>query len=655
MPALWNLNSPFSTTANDGQRRWRIFCEENCVGNKVGNTPIFVVSKSTGELTPIPSTKNEIERGWIEFRNTHLGSSGKNIWVFPLYDENKTPIDASKVLRYEIRVPGTIAAKMEKFVAVAAVLGIEDVNDIIEVSEDGKKVNETIAAAAAAIKGVTTKELRDMWAIVMDDPGYANSFGLVAKNLRRACGNLENYSLLSTSDWNAIKKHSVDVLNGGKDKIHFKHNLSGDKWNPADLCFTTIKDLKDQMLSLKDITELNEFFNDGVAKKTIFPISVKKDSSAIKGAAGITSYMLSTDYDANAAYDCIKKGEVRGVRILYNRNKKEDSEDFIFTDRQLRGIDWVRRNKDQVAKVAMLAAGLFNLSSNFYIVNDKDCEIPNKSKGENPQISHVVINLSGDACWVKVDKIDEYFVIRSKGSTQMSTEQKKLTAYAPTQDWIDAAIARTQEKKPRNLLVESLEESISDEDLLQYLKNPQNAPTPEIGDFVAVLGSLMDEGQKVEILENQNKPALLEFLMESKVKPALELLESKNKFKIVFEKQNVDLVVGDFDLVESRSKIVTPAILESTPNVTLFESTEYSDLAEHVYQNVCEFVQLLKNRGYRKITSDDIFENCGLIEDHQTFDFLMWFAALRDFDLCDLKREDIAQTKDRVVFRPIPR
>lgn len=411
--AKWSKTSTWNPNANRGQIRFDRFKEQY---------PSAIFKNKDGKTVPITEFNNYdvLKKALGSSKGSNPVGSEFTIDIGDGVFKELTDLDSNT------RSSGTNAIVMEVFVACCALMPIHSYNDFLKYIDNGSNEQDLLNR----MNGVTKNELNNILAVVEDDHSYAEQFIKVGKKIHEIAHmkNPNNYTLLSLSEWNAIKKIGGTVLSNA-----LGTSVKGDKWNPADIVLIRndfkLEELK-KFTKTSDIVELNDTFDNMVQSGIIVPISIKKTPDAIRGSRGI-SKEIDAEFDKinikkviidNHGFLKTKKGESIEVKLNYSENVPNDN--MI----QRRVLGWIEANgKEHVEKSAAIAMGTIELSSSWYVVNGDHIKEYTPKDKYRPKLKHVVISMTSKSAWLKFE--DEFIVARFKGSTdiQLSVENERIS------------------------------------------------------------------------------------------------------------------------------------------------------------------------------------------------------------------------------------
>lgn len=367
-----------------------------------------------------------------------------------------TPRDISEIVRIGGRAAGTKAESMEAMVTIAILTNVKSYDEFIEVIEDESKLQ----ALYKRTEGISEKDVNAILNAVEENHDYANHFIKIGQNALKHIkvkGSIDNYTALSKSHWDKLKK-SVSI------KIIPK--LSGDKWNPADILLVH-KGTKVEDLVTGTVREINQKFDKAVEDRLVIPISVKKTVNAIQGARGI-----EREIPKNFEKTSIKKyigTKVEGVPVYAVVNGPEVVKE---SKTQKKVLSWIiDKGVRHVEHAAEIAIGLIDDSSVWYIVNDKEVIFKGRDKKKSLRLKEIAISLYSEAVWLFFD--NAFLLARRKGgkNIQITADgaRKKYTKYNDVKNLIDAysdAEALIESITPTNVM---RSEFVTSDELVGYV------------------------------------------------------------------------------------------------------------------------------------------------------------------------------------------
>lgn len=381
---------------------------------------------------------------WADVKAAFKFSSGTNPHIVGIqFKINGKLFDLPKIERVGGRSAGTNAIKMEKMVALAAILGIQTRQEIEEALDSEEKIKEL-----ASKTGITTGEIKEALTIIEDDSEYLETFLKVAINIRQKTplsGDGSKYRVLKGKAWNAYKSIAARELSA-----LLQQEVKADKWNPADVVF--VKDgfnfasIRKELGGDLSLIKYNEKFAEAVKAGNIIPISIKQKADSIKGSRGITGE-LPMDVSGVKLRPFIELGEIAGVPLLVNYDENVITDD---TTIQKKVISWIdSKGKEYVEDCASIAANIVEGSSIFYEASGTHfVEKFEDSKGKLI-LQSVIISLTSQAVWLKFDKA--FVIARSKGnSIQLSVESERKGSTIKDKDSFFASL-----KSDHSYLLES--------------------------------------------------------------------------------------------------------------------------------------------------------------------------------------------------------
>lgn len=335
-----------------------------------------------------------------------------------------TPRDLTEIVRIGGRAAGTKAESMEAMVTIAILTNVKSYDEFIKVMEDESKLQDLYKRT----EGISDKDVKAILNAVEENHDYANHFIKIGQNALKHIkvkGSIDNYTALSKSHWDKLKKSvSIKIL----------PKLSGDKWNPADILLVH-KGAKVEDLVTGTVREINQKFDKAVDDKLVIPISVKKTKDAIQGARGIEG-----EIPKNFEKTSIKKyigTKIEGVPVYAVVNGAEVVKE---SKTQRKVLSWIiDKGVRHVEYTAEIAIGLIDDSSVWYIVNDEEVTFKGRDKKKSLKLKEIAISLYSEAVWLFFD--NAFLLARRKGgkNIQITADgiRKRYTKFDDVGDLID--------------------------------------------------------------------------------------------------------------------------------------------------------------------------------------------------------------------------
>lgn len=403
----WSNSTTFNSKANRGQVRWEIFKTQNpdAILELNGNQAV------AKDFTTFDSLK--------AFLNAKKGSNPHSAGMKILIGGKETAFN--KIERIGGRKPGTVAQNLEALVSLAALGGFNTYDDFLKAVEDDSKIQ----ALLDKCKGISREELQTVIDIVTEEPDQGTIFINVGKSIRNSTpiGSVGGYYVVTRGVWFSFKNKIAELV-----AEHIGASAASDKWNPADIVFVKDGTVFNQ-IPTSNLAETNLKFEELVKSGDIIPVSVKQKPNSIKGSRGIAKE-LSQVTSNKSILQFLTDGQIKGIplRVNYEVSKETDESSI-----QRKVLNWVEHfGIEHVEKTAGLAIGEIDVSSVWYLANDKECIAPTYGKKTTPKLKEIIVSLVSKAVWFKFDKA--FLVARTKGGNiQLTADNERSGKHV--KDW----------------------------------------------------------------------------------------------------------------------------------------------------------------------------------------------------------------------------
>lgn len=407
----WSNSTTFNSKANRGQVRWEIFKSQNAdaILELNGNQAVAKDFATFDDLKVFLKAK----------KGSNPHSAGMTILI------DGKAVAFNKVERIGGRKPGTVAQNLEALVALATLGDFKTYEEFLKEVEDDAKIQ----ALLDKCKGISREELQTVIDIVTEEPDQGTIFINIGKNIRNSTpiGSVGGYHCLSRSTWFGFKDKIIPLV-----AAHIGASTAGDKWNPADIIFVKSDGILNQ-IPTDNLAEANLKFEELVKSGDLIPVSVKQKPNSIKGSRGIAKELDQVNSN-KPIIQFLTAGQIKGIPLRVNyQDSKETDESSI----QRKVLNWVEHfGIEHVEKTAGLAIGDIDVSSVWYLANDRECIAPTFGKKEPPKLKEIVISLVSKAVWFKFDKA--FLVARTKGGNiQLTADNERSGKHV--KDWNSVA------------------------------------------------------------------------------------------------------------------------------------------------------------------------------------------------------------------------
>lgn len=392
--SCWSNSASLNSKAYRGNERWKLFVDQN--------PDVFFEFGDVRARVSDFDSYDDIKKAIGAQKGNNPFTSGIKII------KNGTYVPFNNIERIGGRKPGIEAQQLEALVALVALSDFQNFHEFEEAMRDPKARKLLLDKA----KGISNDELDHVLAITRKNFTQGEIFTQVGIQARK-CLPSNDYFSIARNEWFEFKTAASKLLH-----VFLGTKVSGDKWNPADICFCKDSEIL-KKIPLDSLDSLNKHFNGLVTKKEIIPVSVKQTPDAINGSRGIAKEIAQVP-DDKSVLEFLKLGSLVGVPLQVNYQESKLVKDL---DVQRRVLQWAHyHGKDHIEFSAGIAIGQNEATSLWYLVNNQSHYPPQPKKFL--KLQSIVVSLVSKAVWFIFD--NAFIVARTKGGgIQLSADKPR--------------------------------------------------------------------------------------------------------------------------------------------------------------------------------------------------------------------------------------